>query len=595
LQRAQEIIPEFQLTQANARTIAEICVRLDGLPLALELAAARIRLLQLQALLARLSQRLQVLTRGVRSMPERHQTLRNTIAWSYDLLDVSEQCLFRRLSIFVGGCTLDEIEAIYSTLDGNVTTGEILDRVTSLIDKSLLQQQELEGEPRLQFLEIIREYAHTMLVSSGEAEATRHAHACYYLTLAVQAESELEGPQQAVWLERLEKEHDNFRTALNWFMERGDKESILRMTVGISRFLMIYGYISEGRRSLVKGLEGSENVIPVVRVKALHGAGVFATLHGEIDEAGLLCGESLELCREIGERRVMAQSLALLGFIALSKGNYASARSMEEEALVLFREVNDSTGIANALEYLASVLSLQGEFGKAQALLEESLALSRSGGDVWNITLSLLFLGWVSFGQCNYTDARAQLEESLKLSLAKSNMWIIAIGLVGLSSVAAAQKEFVRAVWLTSAGEAMRNSIGLLLPPFVHAMHESTMTAATQQLDEQTFTSAWAEGQTMTLEQILVAMEPITILVQHSGEFSTANQAKLALVLPDGLTTREAEVLRLVAQGMTDAQIASQLVISKRTVNWHLTSIYSKIQVSSRSAATRYAIEHNLL
>lgn len=261
LQRAQEIMPDFQLTQANARTIAEICVRLDGLPLALELAAARIRLLPLQTLLARLSQRLQVLTRGVRNLPERHQTLRNTIAWSYDLLDASEQCLFRRLSIFVGGCSLQEIEAMYWLLDGNITAGEILDGVSSLIDKSLLQQNELDGEPRLQLLETNREYGLTALAANGEAGITRQAHASHYLTLAIQAESELEGPQQSVWLGRLGWEHDNLRTALNRFKEQGAKESVLRMTVGIARFLVIQGYASEGRRWLEDGLDGSEDVL----------------------------------------------------------------------------------------------------------------------------------------------------------------------------------------------------------------------------------------------------------------------------------------------------------------------------------------------
>lgn len=253
----------------------------------------------------------------------------------------------------------------------------------------------------------------------------------------------------------------------------------------------------------------------------------------------------------------MAQSLALLGYIALLKENYVSARSMEEEALTLFREVGDATGIAYALENLASVLALQGEYGKAQALLEESLDVSKLRG----------------------------------------NMWIRAIGLVGLSSVAAAQKEFVRATRLMSASEAARESIDVQLPSLVQALYDSTMTTTIELLGERAYANAWSEGKAMTLEQILSATEkePMVMPTHISDGFLTEHPAKLSPLYPDGLTAREVEVLCLVAQGLTDAQIAEQLIISKRTVNWHLTTIYSKIQVSSRSAATRYAIEHHLL
>jgi ATP/maltotriose-dependent transcriptional regulator MalT len=272
-----------------------------------------------------------------------------------------------------------------------------------------------------------------------------------------------------------------------------------------------------------------------------------------------------------------------------------TARAMEEEALALFQEVGDATGTAFVLQNLASVLSLQGEYGRAQALLEESLTLSRRGGDVWNITLSLLFLGWVSIGQGDYADARALLEESLEISMARGNMWIMAIGLVGLAAVATAQGGLVRAVWLMSAAKAVREAIGALLPPFVHVMYESTMVALRGQLGEQAFGKAWSEGRAMTLQQVLAAKDPLPMPAQLSNGFSSTDPAKTSHGYPDGLTAREAEVLRLVAQGLTDAQVAERLFISRRTVNWHLTLIYSKLQVSSRSAATRYALEHHLV
>src|SRR6266581_2918392 len=221
--RAQSLKPDFHMNHANAPTIAEICARLDGLPLAIELAAARSKVLPPQALLARLGQRLALLTGGARDAPARQQTLRDTIKWSYLLLDAYEQRLFRRISVFVGGCTLEAIEAVCIELDTNATSGQILDRVSSLVDKSLLQQTEQEGEEmRLVMLETIREYGLEMLVASGEMEASQQAHAHYYLALAEEAEPELGGPQQAEWLERLEREHDNQRAAMQWSLEQGE-------------------------------------------------------------------------------------------------------------------------------------------------------------------------------------------------------------------------------------------------------------------------------------------------------------------------------------------------------------------------------------
>src|SRR5947209_1862334 len=275
LERAQAARPDFELTPANARAIAEICVRLDGLPLAIELAAARVKLLPPQALLARLEHRLQVLTGGARDVPARQQTLRNLLAWSYDLLDGKEQQLFGRLSVFVGGGTLEAVEGL-STALGDLPA-YVLDGLTSLIDKSLLRQTEQEGqEPRLLMLETIREYGLEVLAASGEMESTRRAHATYYLALAELAELELGGPQQGVWLDRLEREHDNLRAALQWTIEQGEAggsmEMALRLGGALRRFWWGRGHWSEGRnfleRALATGLAGTW-IAPSVRAKAL--------------------------------------------------------------------------------------------------------------------------------------------------------------------------------------------------------------------------------------------------------------------------------------------------------------------------------------
>jgi predicted ATPase/class 3 adenylate cyclase/DNA-binding CsgD family transcriptional regulator len=677
LERAHATKPDFQLTPTNARAIAEICARLDGLPLAIELAAARIKLLPPEALLARLDQRFQVLTSGARDMPERQQTLRNTLRWSYDLLDAQEQRLFRRLAIFAGGCVPEAVEAV-STAVGDSDAG-VLEGITSLLDKSLLQRTEGDGkEPHYVMLETIREYGLEVLTSGGEAEATREAHAAYYLALAEQAEPELGGPQQIIWFERLEREHDNLRAALSWFLEQGsdgqNRELALRLSGALSQFWLLRGYVSEGRQWLEQALDESRGVRSSVRAKALVGAGELAGMQDDFGQAEALCGESLALYQELGDRRGSATSLSSLGYTALMRSNYAAARALEEEALALFREVGDKWGSVFALHTLARVLFYQGEYGRAQALLEESLVLSREIGGVQGIAGSLMLLGLVlllqgdlsraharleeslavsrevgykriiglsifylgsvallqgdvaaarslleeslvlfkemgerghiaeafmslgsiSFSQGDYAVARTLMEESLEICRELDLKWDIAACLEELAAVVAAQGEPVRAVWFMSAAQALREAIGMPLPSLLQAMHEFTIASVHAQLGEQAFAVAWAEGRSMTLEQALATQWRATMPTPIVAE-PPPSPLKLLPTYPDGLTAREVEVLRLLARGLTNAQIARELIVSLLTVKAHVRSIYSKLGVTSRSAATRYALEHHLV
>ena len=677
LERAQATKPDFQLTPTNARAIAEICACLDGLPLAIGLAAARIKLLPPQALLARLGQRLAVLTSGARDVPARQQTLRNTIEWSYDLLDAQEQRLFRRLAVFVGGGTPEAIEAV-STTAGD-TDADVLEGIASLLDKSLLQRTERDGkEPHYVMLETIREYGLEALTSGGEAEATREAHAAYYLALAEQADPELSGPQQIIWFERLEREHDNLRAALSWFLEQGsdgqNRELALRLSGALSQFWLLRGYVSEGRQWLERALDESRGVRSSVRAKALVGAGELATMQDDFGQAEALCGESLALYRELRDRRGSATSLSSLGYTALMRSNYAAARALEEEALTLFREIGDRGGSVFALHPLATVLFYQGEYGRAHALLEESLVLSREIGGVKGIADSLMLLGLVlllqgdlaraharleeslavsrevgyrrniglsifhlgavallqgdvalarslleeslvlfkemgergriaevflglgsiSFSQGDYAVARTLMEESLEICRELDLKWDIAACLEGLAAVVAAQGEPVRAAWFMSAAQALREAIGMPLPSLLHAMHEFTIASVHAQLGEQAFAVAWAEGRSMTLEQALAAQGQATVSAAPSAGPASTSPAKLPNY-PAGLTVREVEVLRLLARGLTNAQIARELIVSLLTVKAHVRSIYSKLGVTSRSAATRYALEHHLV
>ncbi len=681
LQRARAIQADFHMTTGNAATIAGICLRLDGLPLAIELAAARIKLLPPQALLTRLNHRLHVLTEGTRDLPLRQQTLRNTLTWSYELLTEQEQCLFRLLSIFVGGCTLEAAEAICST-SGNASAGlvgSVLDGIASLIDKNLVQQQaQRDGEPRLVMLETIREYGLEVLETSGKIEDTRWTHAAYYLQLAEEAERQLSGPQQIRWFERLEREHDNLRAILSWLLEPGSdaqrSELALRLGGALAQFWEIRGYMSEGWHWLERVLDESRGVRSAVRAKALVGAGRIASFQGDFDQAEALCREGLALYRELEDRQGSAAALLICGYAAMMRSKYAEARSLLEEALALFREVGDPGGSVSVLSLLANVLFFQGEYARAHALLEESRLRSKEAGDVQNHAASLMLLGMVllfegdlaqahacleecltvsrevgykrnlglsisflgmvawsqgditrarslleeslvlfkeaggrihmaqvfvpqgllSLGEGDYPAARALLEESLKISLELDYKWNIAWCLEGLAAVAAAQEEPVRAVRFMGAAQAQREAIGTPLLSLSQAMHELTFASTHTQLGEQAFDAAWAEGRTMTPEQILVSLEPLPAPKPPLTATAPSSAAVTSQSHAD-LTARELDVLRLLAQGLTSAQIAEQLVIGLVTVNSHVRSIYSKLGVTSRAAATRYALEHRLL
>jgi predicted ATPase/class 3 adenylate cyclase len=383
LERALAIKPDLPLTKANLRAIAAICLHLDGLPLALELAAARIKLLPPRALLQRLTHRLTVLTGGTQDVPARQQTLRNTITWSYDLLDEAEQQLFRRISVFVGGCTLEAIETIAGAFVAG--TASILDGVTSLIDKSLLQQTEQEEEePRLIMLETIREYGLEALSAHGEEEVTRQAHAAYYLALAEMAEPHYGGPEQTVWLGRLEREHDNLRAALLWSLEQAETEEArprieiaLRLGGALRRFWLVHAHVTEGRNFLEQALAASEKTTAPVRAKALIATANLAVAQNDYERTEVLTQQSLTLFRELGDQPGIAFSLQLLGSALWNRGNPAAGRSLTEEALTLFRKIGDKSQTAWALTQLALLDSSQGQYSRAYTLFEEGLALHR--------------------------------------------------------------------------------------------------------------------------------------------------------------------------------------------------------------------------
>lgn len=420
IQRACAVKPDFRLDNTNAPALAEICVRLDGLPLAIELAAARSKIFPPQAILARLGYPFELLRGGVRDAPTRHQTLRQAIAWSYNLLEASEQALFRRLAVWVGGCTFEAAAAVWQAAEhssvGITPPLEVCEGVMSLVDKSLLQQEAIHGEPRFRMLETIRAYGLECLTTSDEALATWSAYAAYCLQLVEMAEPELEGPQQVAWLDRLETEHNNLRDALRWAEEHDARDLGLRLAGALCPFWLVRGYLREGQERLVRLLGRADTSTgTTARAKACTGAGHLAHNLGNYATAYTWFAESLAIWRELGAQAGIATALNNLGWMAWRQGDYTAAQALSEEGLTIWRELGEQAGIATALNNLGWTAHHQGRYAMARTFHQESLRLRRALGHTGGIAFALTNLAWAMHQQGDDGPATALLEEALSL------------------------------------------------------------------------------------------------------------------------------------------------------------------------------------
>jgi predicted ATPase/class 3 adenylate cyclase len=504
IERAKAARPDFSVTDENAPAVAEICARLDGLPLAIELAAARIKLLPPRAMLERLGSRLKLLGGGARDLPERQRTLRGTIEWSHALLEEGEQVLFTRLAVFAGGRTLEAIEAICDA-KGDLPV-DTLDGVSSLLDKSLLRQEEgPEGEPRFVMLETIHEYARERLEASGEAEEVRRLHAEYFLALAEGAEPELSGPDQLACLERLEAEHDNMRAALQWSLEK-EPETAFRLAGMLARFWEIRSYFSEGSRWLEAALRQSGRPDTVTeaatRAKLLSEAGTFAYYRTDFDHATALHGEALELYRELGDDSRVAFALMCLGAQYGEKGDHERGAPFLEEALALSRRIGDKRNTAGTIHNLAEVERQRGNYERAKALGMESIALWREIKDDYNLSM---VVGWVGlltvFRLDEYDLAEGFLKESLTLNREIGSWEYFAYSLEGFAGLAGAKAQEGRAARLWGAAEALRKAISAPLSIEGRLYFERSMAAARAQLGEAAWEAAFAQGMAMAPEE----------------------------------------------------------------------------------------------
>ncbi len=681
VERAAAVSPGFKLIDQNAPAVVHICRQLDGIPLAIELAAARVKVLSVEEIAARLDDALGLLTQGKRTAPPRHQTLRATIDWSYNLLPRETQKLLRRLSIFASGFTLPAAEVV--CVDDTLLPDSVLGELSRLVDRSLVSRDPEAGDERYRMLETIRQYGHEKLVESGELDILKDRHRDYFLRLAEKPRPEAETEETLRWFDELERENDNLRAALAWSQaNENSAETALRLAAALATFWSRRGYFSSGRSWLDGALKLADRAtrraeadvrpgedahhIPSVsfltaKAWALEGAGNLARAQGDFRSAKLLQKESVLLFRELDDKVGLATALDELGLVTLNLGDRHGARSLLEASLTLSQETGNQPGIANALLWLGHVaraegddaaartlyersiiiyraignrggviawplyqlgalMASQGDYGGAVSLYQESLSILREWRDKRGIGEVLAALGDARRWQGDQASARACYEEGLELSREAGIHWVAVWCLSGLGNVALRERDYSRAVALFREGlafhllEGRRDNtakclagmaavlaiqnessymieaarlLGAIkaLDVFV-AEYDQDLTVARDRLDPKVFEQAFGEGSALTLEEAIAEAERMSF---------QPDRAPTAPHEMNALTPRETQVLRLLAQGLSDAQIAEQLVISRRTVNTHLAAIYGKLGVNSRSATTRYALDHHLV
>jgi non-specific serine/threonine protein kinase len=475
----------------------------DGLPLALELAAARAAVLPLPALMARLERRLSLLGGGPRDLPERQQTMRATVAWSYDLLQPAAQRLFCVLATFAGGCSLEAIEEVCAQL-GEEQDG-LLDDLAVVVSSSLVQRDETQtGEPRYTMLETIGDYGRELLLARGDSERVRRQHAAYYIALAERAEAYVETAEGVAWLDRLEQEHDNLRAALRWAAESGAIAQGLRAAAALRVFWFMRGHLAEGRQRLQELLALSASTVDAAtRARGLDAAGFLARYQGDYAAAAAAITEALVVRREMGDQSGMADSLANLGYVALYRGDDAHARTLYEESLAISSRLGNTQSIADALSHLGLLALYHRDYATARAQHEQSLRLWEDLGDHLGVAWALSQLGSVALHEGNVGSADDRFRRSVTLHRALGDTWGIAEALEGLAGVAAARSQPQRALRLAGAAAALRGTIGTALPLAGQEALQRTLAPAHGRLDEPSRMLAWEAGQSMTLEQAI--------------------------------------------------------------------------------------------
>jgi excisionase family DNA binding protein len=585
--RAQAAQPEFALTDENAGALAEICRRLDGLPLAIELAAARIAVLPPRALLERLDRRLPLLSGGPLDAPARLRTMRDAIAWSYDFLPPDRQVLFRRLAVFMGGCTLEAAATVAGV------EGDVLEGISSLVVGSLLHQQDSPGgEPRYLMLETLREFGIEQLDASEQTEI-RQRHAMYYLGLVERWSPEPALPGEKHRLAAIAPEYDNVRLALAWFDAHDEANGLLRLSGSLFEFWHARALYSEGRRWLQQALEGSERAAPPVRLRALMTACTLAQHQGDLVEATTLIDAALPLARELRNSGQLITALINAGLVAYSQERYGTAEVLLHEGLDIAHGLADSepakrpiTGIL--LSNLGLSAFAQGHLDRAAALFAEAIAVQRAADYGWALDHSLAGLGGVYYCQGDVGRAAQLFAEALELAWAVQDPRKIAIALLGIAGIAAARGRATAGARLLGAAEAMSGGVGVPFAPSDRPVYDRVVAALTTALGEVRLNEGRTAGHSLPIERVIA----------EAGVIVRADEKEVSAKHRHGevhLTLREIGVLRLMAHARTDREIAEALFLSRRTVNAHVARIFDKLEVHTRREAVERGHELGLL
>ncbi len=580
LLRAGSVSPAFTLTEENAPAIVEVCRRLDGLPLAIELAAARTKILSPQALAERLGDRLQVLIGGPRDQPARLQTMRGAIAWSYDLLEPDEQALFRRLSVFPTGFDLDAAEQVAGS-------DLVLDGVASLVDKSLLQRTNGQGgEPRFTMLDTIRAFALEQLGASGDEAETRQRHVGWCRALVTAAAVTLYAAPSQSAIDRLEQEHDSLRAALDWLLETGATEQAAQMIVEAWWFWFTHSHLTIGREWSARAFARLDRAPTLLWIRLNAVTAWFAEAVGEFESAMAMHQAGLELARELGDPGTLA--IAFYALADVVDGHWEPSRPLAlfREAEALFRSLEAVPWLVVTLNSIGAIYREIGELDQAISLIEEGLALARQQEFTWAIALSLGHLGRVYRMKDDLTRAIELDRESVRLWHDVGDWWRMsrAINELGVAAQLTGHHDY--SARLLGGSEALREQHGAAFMPMLTTAYERAMVDIQRQLGDEGFTAAWDAGRALSLEELLDLA---------TNTPSTPVEPKSTAVPAAGLSAREMDVLQLLVAGYSDRQIAETLFISHRTAQGHVGSIFNKLGVNSRTAAATTAIRMGLV
>ncbi|MBA2557928.1 MAG: AAA family ATPase [Chloroflexi bacterium] len=590
-ERAAAAHTDFALSPDNAAAVTEICRRLDGLPLAIELAAVRVAVFTPVALLERLERCLSLLTGGPRDAPDRHRAMRAAIEWSHDLLSAEERALFRRLAVFVGGFTLEAAEAT-APVPGDPDV-DVVDGITSLVGKSLIRPVRSIAEQRFSMLETIREFALDRLVASGEEVVIRSAHAAWFLWFAERTELGLDGPEPEVLSSQVETEMGNIRAALAWAIDCQDADTALRLAAALGPIWLRHGPYGESRAWLEQALALGDGPVGA-RVAAEVTLAQLAFLQGDLVRAAALGEQALARARAAGDRPRAARALLAIGQAVARQGDLGRSAQCHDEALALFRALGDARGIAQTLDHLGVVALLSGEFERFASLAEETLALWRETGDRAQIIMALDRLSLVARLRGERERQATLVREVVALSWELGDRWVVASTLWTVASIAGERGKFAISARFFGAEEALREATGFVLDLAFLSDYDRVVSDVRAALGEAAFASAWAGGWALHPAQTVAEALALMDCLMAEPDTAATTGASVAGGAEWGLTRREAEVLRLLAEGHADKEIATALNISRHTAGHHVASILAKLGVESRAAAVAQAVRHGL-